>query len=131
MTSEAINGESHIYEFTVPSKAFCNSCGAESISIRALIANSDGTGSAEGICNCCQSKVVLKMISSPSSTQLLPGLAIITSDGSLRHVAGGYGYVHWEVGQPRAVVDGEYTAEELRRLTDHMERYSAPKAGEK
>ena len=39
-------------------------------------------------------------------------------DGGLYWLAG---YVSWNVGDRRGTIDGDYTAEELRAIADHME----------
>ena len=42
-------------------------------------------------------------------------------DGGLYWLAG---YVSWNVGDRRVTIDGNYTAEELRAIADHMDKLS-------
>ena len=39
-------------------------------------------------------------------------------DGGLHFLAG---YLSWNVGDRKVTIDGDYTAEELRAIADHME----------
>ena len=42
-------------------------------------------------------------------------------DGGLYWLAG---YLSWNVGDRKVTIDGNYTAEELRAIADHMDRVS-------
>ena len=46
-------------------------------------------------------------------------------DGGLHWLAG---YLSWNVGDRKVTIDGDYTAEELRAIADHMDKVSKSSA---